>query len=222
MSFRSWLRHSEKPFQVPSAPVCMKFFELLLHIVDSYYIIVSCTEAWIAWVGMVIFVFRTQENKVGADPGSHNCGCIMWLWNLLSGRRLLMFYVQGMFLPYGRQPPPCSRVVFSILVRISPMPSAVWNARCRDVYLLRTWSPAPVLFLIVLFLIILPLFVSSLHWNRCAGTLGADHTCNVCAGLLEDLVERAEVLPLRWHSILHPLCGGILHIPGPGHHTASV
>ncbi|KAM6330586.1 heme transporter HRG1-like isoform 2-T3 [Alca torda] len=42
------------------------------------------------------------------------------------------------------------------------------------------------------------------------------------SGLLEDLVKRAEVLPLHRDPLLSSLRGGILHIPCPGHHQAPV
>lgn len=58
--------------------------------------------------------------------------------------------------------------------------------------------------------------------SRCSGALGPNHACDVCAGLLEDLVKRAEVLPLHRDPLLSSLRGGILHIPRPGHHPASV
>ncbi|XP_037743725.2 heme transporter HRG1 isoform X3 [Chelonia mydas] len=58
--------------------------------------------------------------------------------------------------------------------------------------------------------------------HRCSGALGPNHACDVCAGLLEDLVKRAEVLPLHWDPLLCSLRGGILHIPCSGHHQAPV
>ncbi|KAM6039138.1 heme transporter HRG1 isoform 1-T2 [Chlamydotis macqueenii] len=58
--------------------------------------------------------------------------------------------------------------------------------------------------------------------EECSGALGPNHPCDVCAGLLEDMVKRAEVLPLRRDPLLSSLRGGVLHIPRSGHHQAPV
>ncbi|KAH0628983.1 hypothetical protein JD844_010683 [Phrynosoma platyrhinos] len=74
----------------------------------------------------------------------------------------------------------------------------------------------------MIFLPLSSLLFSPPQPNRCAGTLGPDHPCHVCTGLLEDLAERVEVLPLCGSSLWHSLCGGLLHISGPGHHATPV
>lgn len=56
--------------------------------------------------------------------------------------------------------------------------------------------------------------------RRCPGTVGLGDSCDVPAGLLEDLAQRAARLLLRGCILLGRLHLCLLHLPGIGHHPA--